>query len=250
MEHVGINTLELYESHTYGLREEQVKCILFQAALGLAYIHSFGIIHRDIKPENLLIDKKNALVKIIDFGLAISDKKISTDYIATRWYRAPENLLTTKEYTTAIDVFSLGCVIVELYLGSPLFPGSNNLDQLYKIFNILGEPTVEKWSIGYKKMLELGIKANTKSEIDIDLTSILNPCDDRLINLIHKMLALNPKDRITCEEIIKHDYFKDIKNIIPPAVFKRYEADYGKKSHDPLTFRGFHQLKHPKTSIK
>lgn len=198
----------------------------------------------------MLIDKKNALVKIIDFGLAINEQKITTDYIATRWYRAPENLLGTKEYTTAIDVFSLGCVIVELYLGSPLFPGSNNLDQVYKIFNILGEPNPDRWNLGYKKMLDLGIKINPKSEIDIDLTSILNPCDERLINLIQKMLVLNPKDRITCEEIIKHEYFKEIKNIIPPAVYKRYEIDYLKKSNDPLTFRGFHQLKYPKTSIK
>lgn len=97
--------------------------------------------HRDVKPENLLIDKKNASVKIIDFGLAIDESTISTDYIATRWYRAPENLLGTKEYSSAIDVFSLGCVIVELYLGSPLFPGANNLDQVFKIFNILGYPS-------------------------------------------------------------------------------------------------------------
>lgn len=112
LEQAGINTLELYENHKHGLREEQVKCILFQAALGLAYVHSFGVIHRDVKPENLLIDKKTASVKLIDFGLAINESGVSTDYIATRWYRAPENLLGTKEYTCAIDVFSLGCVVV------------------------------------------------------------------------------------------------------------------------------------------
>lgn len=86
---MGINTLELYEAHSYGLREEQVKCILFQAALGLSCVHSYGIIHRDIKPENILIDKKLAIVKLIDFGLAIDENQVSTDYIATRWYRAP-----------------------------------------------------------------------------------------------------------------------------------------------------------------
>lgn len=89
-----------------------------------------------------------AIVKLIDFGLAIEQNQVSTDYIATRWYRAPENLLGTKEYTCAIDVFSLGCVIVELYLGSPLFPGSNNIDQIYKIFNILGYPTHSGWPRG------------------------------------------------------------------------------------------------------
>ena len=93
-----------------GLREEQVKCILFQASLGLAYIHERGIIHRDIKPENILIDKTSAEIKLIDFGLAIPTHKITTDYVATRWYRAPENLLGTKEYTPAIDVIPFPCL--------------------------------------------------------------------------------------------------------------------------------------------
>jgi serine/threonine protein kinase len=140
LEYLPQNTLELYEEQRYGLREEQVKCILFQAALGLAYIHERGIIHRDIKPENILIDKTSAEIKLIDFGLAIPTHKITTDYVATRWYRAPENLLGTKEYMPAIDVFSVACVAVELYLGAPLFPGADNIDQLHKIFNVLGEP--------------------------------------------------------------------------------------------------------------
>lgn len=88
--------MELYEGQQFGLREEQVKCILFQAALGLAYVHERGIIHRDIKPENILIDKRKAEIKLIDFGLAVSLEKVATDYVATRWYRAPENLLGTK----------------------------------------------------------------------------------------------------------------------------------------------------------
>ncbi len=115
-----------------------MKCILFQVGLGMAYIHERGIIHRDIKPENILINKHTAEIKLIDFGLAISERKTVTDYVATRWYRAPENLLGTKEYTTKIDVFSMACVAVELYLGAPLFPGADNVDQLYKIFNVLG----------------------------------------------------------------------------------------------------------------
>lgn len=98
------------------------------------------------------------MVKLIDFGLAIDACQVSTDYIATRWYRAPENLLPTKEYTCAIDVFSLACVVVELFVGAPLFPGKDNLDQVVKIFNVLGYPTPQTWVKGYEKMLELGIK--------------------------------------------------------------------------------------------
>jgi serine/threonine protein kinase len=151
LEYLPENTLELYEQQQFGLREEQVKCVLFQAALGLAYVHERGIIHRDIKPENILIDKRKAEIKLIDFGLAVSLEKVATDYVATRWYRAPENLLGTKEYSCLIDVFSLACVVVELYLGNPLFPGADNLDQLYRIFNILGEPTDASWPAGARK---------------------------------------------------------------------------------------------------
>ena len=77
--------------------------------------------------------------------------RISTDYVATRWYRAPENLLGTKEYTPAIDVFALACVAVELYLATPLFPGTDNIDQLHRIFGVLGDPTPSTWLLGSGK---------------------------------------------------------------------------------------------------
>ena len=209
-------------------------------------MHSFSIIHRDVKPENLLIDKKSASVKIIDFGLAIDEQTVSTDYIATRWYRAPENLLGTKEYSCAIDVFSLGCVIVELFLGSPLFPGANNLDQILKIFSIIGYPSEDTWPAGAHKMNELGMKPGVKAP-GLDLREILTPCDSRLIDLIVRMLALNPSSRITCSEIVKHEYFKDIRSIIPPIVYQRYEQDYlGKKQ---LTFKGIGQQKNPRLNL-
>lgn len=143
--------MELYEAEEKGLKEIQIKCILFQTAFGLAYLHERGIIHRDLKPENLLINKQTAEIKLIDLGLAIPTNKVNTDYVATRWYRAPENLLGTKEYTTAIDVFSLGCVIVELALGAPLFPAADNIDQICFICKLLGHPLETSWPLGYKR---------------------------------------------------------------------------------------------------
>ena len=95
LEYIPENTLELYEGQG-SLTEEQTKCIIFQSSLALAHVHLRGVIHRDIKPENILIDKSTAEIKIIDFGLAVGADKINTDYVATRWYRAPENLLGTK----------------------------------------------------------------------------------------------------------------------------------------------------------
>lgn len=123
--------------------------------------------------------------------------------MATRWYRAPENLLNTKEYSCLIDVFSLACVIVELYLGSPLFPGADNIDQLYRIFNILGEPTEEKWPLGYRKFKDMGfkmdpLKAPKKGEEGFGLRNLLKNCSEGLSSLLEKMLTLCPKGRIKC----------------------------------------------------
>lgn len=148
-------------------------------------------------------------------------------------------------------MFSLGCVIVELYLGNPLFPGSNNLDQIYKIFNILGYPSQGSWSKGSMKMHELGIKPNDNRGMDIDLKGILNPCDPLLVDILEKMLVLNPHKRITCEQIVRHKCFKNIHMIIPPSVYKRYEKDYLRsKNNNKISFRGMHQLKQPKFNSK
>ena len=147
--------------------------------------------------------------------------------MATRWYRAPENLLGTKEYTPAIDVFSLACVAVELYLGAPLFPGADNIDQLHKIFNVLGEPREEDWSLGYRKCLELGLRVGDKKyQIPLGLGSVLKPGSESFLNLMSQMLALNPSKRISSRDMIHHSYFKDVKLIVPPHIFKRFEKDH------------------------
>ena len=135
------------------------------------------------------------MVKLIDFGLAISADRISTDYVATRWYRAPENLLGTKEYTTAIDVFGLACVVVEVFLGAPLFPGADNVDQIYRIFNILGEPSEEVWMKGAKKFKELGFKSNGGQGMGLE--SVMRTASHGLVNLLKGMLELDPKKRKT-----------------------------------------------------
>lgn len=102
--------------------EEQIKSIIYQTANGLAHMHKHGFFHRDLKPENLLSDSKG-LLKIIDFGLAreIRSRPPYTDYVATRWYRAPEILLKQPNYNSPVDIFALGCIMAELYLNRPLF---------------------------------------------------------------------------------------------------------------------------------
>ena len=108
---------------------------------GLSYMHKQGIFHRDMKPENILC--KNGDIKIADFGLAkeVRSRPPHTDYVSTRWYRAPEILLHSTSYNSPIDIFALGCILAELYMLRPLFPGKNETDQMYKICAVLGSPT-------------------------------------------------------------------------------------------------------------
>ena len=143
-EYLEQNLFQLYQQikdHSETIPESQIRNIIYQTASGLAYMHKHGFFHRDIKPENLLI--KDNIIKIADFGLSreMRSKSAFTDYVSTRWYRAPEILLKSTSYNSPIDIFALGSIMAELYLLKPLFPGNSEVDQIYKICGILGTPT-------------------------------------------------------------------------------------------------------------
>lgn len=106
-------------------------------------MHKHGYFHRDLKPENILISSDRHTVKICDFGLAreIRSRPPFTDYVSTRWYRGPELLLKTTIYNSPVDIFALGCIMIELYLLNPLWSGSNEIDHLFQIVNTLGTPS-------------------------------------------------------------------------------------------------------------
>ena len=108
--------------------EREIKSIIYQVILGMAYMHKHGFFHRDMKPENLLV--KDDAVKIADFGLAreIRSRPPFTDYVITRWYRAPEILLRSTTYNSPVDMFAMGAIMAELYLQRPLFPGNSETD--------------------------------------------------------------------------------------------------------------------------
>lgn len=120
---------------------------------------------------------------------------------------------------------------VELYLGAPLFPGADNIDQLHKIFNVLGEPKEEEWSAGYRKFVDLGLRgADKKGQSPLGLESVLKSGSESFIDLMRLMLILNPAKRIASRDLIHHSYFKDVKLIVPPHIYKRYEKDHLKQS--------------------
>lgn len=120
-----------------------VKLYIYQSFRALAYIHSLGICHRDIKPQNLLVNPTNHHLRVCDFGSAkrLAAGEINVSYICSRYYRAPELIFGATTYDSAIDVWSVGCVMAELLLGQPLFPGESGVDQLVEIIKVLGTPT-------------------------------------------------------------------------------------------------------------
>lgn len=131
------------------LEEIHKQYIIYQILKCLKYLHSADILHRDLKPANILLNSE-CHVKVADFGLARSlssdhneTAPVMTDYVATRWYRAPEILLGSTKYTKGVDMWSLGCILAELMLGKPLFPGKSTLDQLARVLEITGYPNKE-----------------------------------------------------------------------------------------------------------
>ena len=136
------NLYELLSKSTSGPpSEDEIRRMTYDSLQGISACHKNGYFHRDLKPENLLV--KGDAVKVADFGLAreIRSRPPFTDYVSTRWYRAPEILLRSTNYNSPVDIFALGAIMAELYLMRPLFPGNNETDQIYKTCAVLGSPT-------------------------------------------------------------------------------------------------------------
>lgn len=187
--------------------ESLIKSLAFQSLSGLAYIHKSGYLHRDMKPENLLISDKLVL-KIADFGLAKLSRSQPpfTDYVSTRWYRAPELLLKAETYSGKVDIFGLGCILAEVFLLAPLFAGENELDQLGKIVNVLGTPPKD-WAFAHKQAAKLGIKFRECERVP--LKAVLPGASALSLDLIEKMLVYDPLKRISAADALRHPLFTE-----------------------------------------
>ena len=209
-EYVDQDLLELLQSRPSGLDPMLIRNLIYQLCKAIKYLHNQNIIHRDIKPENLLIDN-NMHLKLCDFGFArkfnINNREALTDYVATRWYRSPELLLTNGYYGPEVDYWAIGCIMGELADGNPLFPGENEVDQLYCIEKVLGNLPQEQINMFYSNPLFNGKSLLNVSRPETLERRYMEKLNKTAISFMKGLLALDPKKRLNGETVFQHPYF-------------------------------------------
>jgi mitogen-activated protein kinase 1/3 len=193
------------------LSNDHSKYFLFQLLRGLKYLHSANILHRDLKPGNLLVNA-NCDLKICDFGLARTssgNEQFMTEYVVTRWYRAPELLLCCDNYGTSIDVWSVGCIFAEILGRKPIFPGTECLNQLKLIINILGSQQESDIQFIDNPKARRFIKSILYSR-GTHLSHLYPHADPLAIDLLQRMLVFDPTKRITVDEALLHPYLSGL----------------------------------------
>lgn len=188
----------------------EVKLYTYQLFRSLAYIHALGICHRDIKPQNLLLDTRTGILKLCDFGSAkvLIPGEPNVSYICSRYYRAPELIFGATNYSTKIDVWSSGCVMAELMLGQPLFPGESGIDQLVEIIKVLGTPTREQirtMNPNYMEHKFPQIKPHPFSKV-------FRRATPEAIDLISRLLEYSPGARLSAIEAMTHSFFDELRD--------------------------------------
>ncbi|PIN22335.1 Cdc2-related protein kinase [Handroanthus impetiginosus] len=202
--------------------EPQIKCYMQQILWGLEHCHSRGVLHRDIKGSNLLVDN-NGVLKIGDFGLATSfkpgQKQPLTSRVVTLWYRAPELLLGATEYGAAIDLWSVGCILAELFAGKPIMPGRTEVEQMHKIFKLCGSPTEEYWS---KTKLPLASSFKSQRLYKRRVADTFKDFPSSALALLEVLLSIDPEERGTASSALKSEFF--MSNPLPcdPSSLPKY----------------------------
>ena len=213
-EYVEKNLLEVLEESPHGLSPKLIRSLVYQMCKAVSYLHKNNMIHRDVKPENLLIDE-NFNLKLCDFGFARKVKlnkynnhiDTMTDYVATRWYRAPELLLSGGIYGPEVDYWAIGCIMGELADGNPMFAGEDEVDQLDCIIKILGNLPENLVNMYYENPIYNGkelLKIKKPETLAKRYLGILSPT---AIDFMKGLLELDPSKRLSGENVFKHKYF-------------------------------------------
>lgn len=263
------------------LLDIHIKYVTYQILKALKFIHSADIVHRDLKPSNIFINS-DCLIKLGDFGLArtlnsnVENKLISksynynktnnafepivTEYVATRWYRAPEMLIGSPYYSKSVDMWSIGCILLETMTRKPTFPGKSTIEQINLVFNTIGIPSREEYNtvksnyclqVDYDRLpINKKIKnISSKNSIKNIIQSNGIYCSNECYNFITKLLVFNPEKRLTVEQALKHPYMKDFHNeeeeyicdrsiVLPLDDNKKFNVDtYRTKLYDEVLKR-------------
>lgn len=227
-----MNIYEYIQGRKSPLPEHTVKHYMYQLCKSLEHMHSCGIFHRDVKPENILI-KQNVL-KLGDFGScrSVYSKPPHTEYISTRWYRAPECLLTDGYYSLKMDIWSAGCVFFEIMSLNPLFPGTSELDQVAKIHEVLGTPDQ---NVLQKFKQSRAMHFNFPQKKGTGLSRLIPHCPAPALSLLYQMLAYDPDERISADTALRHMYFREIR-----LTEKKAESLHRSVNVDGLDSSGVH----------
>ncbi|KAG7391261.1 hypothetical protein PHYPSEUDO_005210 [Phytophthora pseudosyringae] len=216
-EYVEKNLLEVLEDKPNGVDSELVRSYIFQLCCAIHFCHTNNVVHRDIKPENLLVNTSNGehSLRLCDFGFARSlpsngNPGDLTEYVATRWYRAPELLLGDTKYSRSVDIWAIGCIMGELIEGQPMFPGESEIDQLYLIQKMLGPLQKRHTELFAANPRFSGLKI---PEVKVPETLYRRYCgrvSKKAISFMEGTIQLCPEDRFTSEECLKHPYFEGL----------------------------------------
>lgn len=218
-EYVDSNLSHLVSHNPQGMDEMNAAVIARQLFAGIAHVHLHNFFHRDIKPENVLYDTRTEMVRIADFGEArsVRARPPFTDYVGTRWYRAPECLLRDRSYSAPVDVWGSGLVYAELLRGSPVFTGSSSIDQLYKIFSVLGQE-IRDWP-EFSRLAE-ACRFRVPQERGCGLQSVIPRAPPRAVAVVTEILVLNPRRRPFARKVLEHSYF----SLLPTLDLERLDT--------------------------